>query len=232
MLTDFPDQRWQAAGLAKDLMVFACLPSINLHPSRIDSLLPPSARQWLSQLTERSTAWQQLHRLWSGDMCRSMALPALNDCADPALVLALLPLERWQALQQLAGVTLLAAHIRRCIGRADVAVLNEVLGAGVYRFALRQAPHVPKGAPVPAALSVADAQTQCLSLGEACVARALLAASAPVARRAALRLPVSAIEAAADPAWADLPPQGALNFCNALTHHMDPTWLSSFPATR
>lgn len=213
-------------------MAFACLPSINLHPSRLDDLLPAGARRWLAQLGVRSPAWQQLHRLWSADISRSKALPALTDLADPALVLALLPQASWHTLQLRVGASILAPRIRRCIGRAQVAVLRDALGDGLYEYALRDAPTLPPGLQALTQANLDDVPAQCLSLGEACMARALQAASPPVASRAHLRLPASALHAAAQPAWTELTPQAALSLCTALIQETDPTWLSSFPATR
>lgn len=232
MLTAYPGVDWQNSGLTAELLAFVCLPSLTLHPSRLEALLPASAQDWLGQLPVRSAAWRGVHRRWSDDITRTLNLPALQDTRDPALQLALLPDERWQQLQTLAGATLLASPIRRCINRSDVAKLRASLGQSAYEFALFKAPAVTS---VTADITVGDASVvaqECPRLGAALLARALQAASAAVSSRANLRLPAQALADADGPQLSGVTAQQALAVCTSLIQHMDPTWHSLFPATR
>ncbi len=230
MLAMFPSAPWRDSSLAQPMLRFACLPSLGLHPSRVQAFAPPAAQGLLAQLIPETPSWARLHRHWSAALAQSLGLEPVNDLADPALALALSPQPLWNQVQLLGGAVLAGPRIRRTIARSQVQALQAQLGGQVLAFARGPAAALHTGWDASLALDFEQLLPVSLAWGEALQARALDAATPAVAQRGRLRLPASAIELAASTQFSAIAPSQALALLRSLTEMTDPAWLSSFLA--
>lgn len=223
--------RWLRHPQAAALLRFDQLPSVFLHPSRIDEHMPPAAHALLRATAEGTPAWFRLHRYWSQSLALSLDLAQIKDAEDPALCIAALPPSLWERLLRLAGATLAAPQLRRVIAGEHVRAIEKTLGGEALDYICRSANPAHPGLPQSLALAPATLAASCLQWGAALAARTLDACAPATAQRARLRLPQQAIDAIPE-ALSPISAAAALGLLLGLVERMDASWHSSFRAAR
>ncbi|MGN6580383.1 MAG: SctK family type III secretion system sorting platform protein [Bordetella sp.] len=199
------------------LVEFNLLPSRTLHPSRYAEYGAPAE----PVPAELAPAW---HRHWSNAILRKLGLQSspVRDCSRPELALALLPGDRLARCARLLGATLCAPRLRRVIAGADVRRLLEGLGPDALDFARQSNAVLPAGMQSGDALDAQGVD----SLGHAVMLEALRGGGPELVLRAELRL------AAGPAAKSPCSPAQALDLALSVLKISEPTWHSSFLATR
>ena len=203
------------------LLEFNLLPSLTLHPSRHAAFGAP-ARPVPAAC---AAAW---HRHWSGAILRRLNLRdrPVVDANRPELALALLPPDRLARIARHVGAARCAPRLRRAIAGEDVRALATALGADALDFA-RRAETGPWSRPADVdAGPVASLADRVDRIGRAALRAVFLAAGPELGLRAELRLEDEPDAAAPD----DL--QAPLDLALAVLERIEPTWHSSFHATR
>ncbi len=207
--------------LAGPFLAFCLLPSLTLHPTQAQALVPGT-------VLEQAASLPTLHRHWSADLARSCALEPVADLVDPALPLAMLPAARFEMFARYAGALLAGQSIRRCIARADVEAVQAELGDAVLNFTRHRAAAIHPGLGDLAWRTEAIA-ADTTALGHVMLAQAFTTAAPAIRQRGLLRLPIAAPEHARD---LSLSPAESLRISLALLQEIEPEWLSLFPAPR
>jgi hypothetical protein len=229
MIDDWTKRPWASA-----LLCFACQPSTLLHESRINGLIPESARMMLAGIEPGTRLWRNIHRHWSIALNKVLALPPLVPTVplfkEPSLPLALLRRAQFEELRQLAGALLAGPLIRHSIRREHQKLLQKALGEPLYRFALSQAPAIHGGLRPSLSRDVHDLAADVPAWGDLLIARAIETAPPEIAERVRLRLPKEAPDRTTKDLPLEMDADQALGLLNALIETMDPQWLSSFRA--
>jgi type III secretion protein K len=210
-----------AALFGARLLEFNLLPSLTLHPSRHAAFGAPSR----PVPAACAAAW---HRQWSGAILRRLNLRdrPVVDADRPELALALLPPDRLARVARHVGAARCASRLRRAIAGDDVRALASALGADALDFA-RRAETGPWSRPADAdAGPVASLAGRVDRIGRAALRAVFQAAGPELGLRAELRLE--------DEPDADAPDdlQAPLDLALAVLERIEPTWHSSFHATR
>jgi len=224
-------QPWMSALHLEALVRFESLPSTLLHPDRIAQLLPRTASTLFDAAPHDSMSRARLHRHWSEGLRNTLGLEPITHYDEPALRVASLPAQSWAQLIVLGGAMLGGPGIRRVIARNAVEALEATLGTDAVNFAYSDSGTLHGGILESSHLSHAELTNSCQQWGAALLWRAFEAASTAVAQRAWLRLPAQAQDWAST-TLSTLPENHALALATELTERANPTWLSSFPATR
>lgn len=215
-----PLSSWLRHPLTESLLRFNLLPSLWLHPRRAS--------------TAQQAALKSLpafHRHQSAALLKQQGLDPVLGLDDPALPLAMLPGEHFDRLVLLLGAALNAPHIRRTIARDDLTVLREQLGSEALAVTRTGTATALAGLPVAPDWTPGNAAGLCTAWGAAVLGQAFDAATPGVGQRARLRLVPEADALRAPLAAAGLQPERALHIARGLLQTLEPTWLSSFPAT-
>lgn len=212
--------------LDRRMLEFNLLPSLALHPGRHAEFgMPFPLPAAVSNVPDMARRW---HRHWSRDILARLGLldrPVL-DTTQPELVLALLPPDRLAACARLMGAVLCAPRLRRAISGAEVRALINAFGLDAIDIARRETGHLQPGLAESQRWSLAELTRALPRLGHGALRTALKQASPELRMRAELRLPADAGD---DPR---LSPDQALRFGLDILESIDPSWHSSFPATR
>jgi len=203
------------------LLEFNLLPSLTLHPSRHAAFGAPSR----PVPAACAAAW---HRHWSGAILRRLNLRdrPVADAARPELALALLPPDRLARLARHVGAARCAPRLRRIVAGGEVRELAAALGAEVLDFA-RRAEAGPWSRPADQDDGpVAPLAGRVDRIGRAALRAVFRAAGPELGLRAELRLAAEPDGDAPD----DCP--APLELALAVLERIEPTWHSSFPATR
>lgn len=212
------------------LLRFNLNPSRLVHPSRAESLLPQGLLACWPAL-DLALDDARLHRHWSGMMLADFGLVSSQALDEPCLAVGAAPTPLFDALALYCGLALLAPGIRRVITRSEVAALEAQLGSRGLAFARHDAQRCWGAMQSAVSLAAGAVDLQARSLGAAVLDIALDDASAPVAARARLRLPVDAMQGRADVAGAVVDASQAQALALAVLQELDPSWLSSFHVT-
>ena len=207
--------------LAGPFLAFCLLPSLTLHPTQAQALMPGTVLEVAAKLPT-------LHRHWSAELARNYALEPVQNMNDPALPLAMLPTAGFEMFARYAGALLAGQPIRRCITRADVEAVQTELGDAVLDFTRHRATTIHPGLDDLAWRTEAIA-ADTTALGYVMLAHAFKSASPGIRQRGLLRLPIAAPESAHD---LPLSPAESLRISLALLQEIEPEWLSLFPAAR
>lgn len=210
-----------AALFGERLLAFNLLPSLTLHPSRHAAFGAPSR----PVPAACAAAW---HRHWSGAILRRLGLRdrPVVDAERPELALALLPPERLARVARHVGAARCAPRLRRAIAGDEVRELASTLGSDVLDFA-RRAGTGPWSRPADADAGPAAALAGRVDrIGRAALRAIFQAAGPELGLRAELRLEDEPAGDATD----DL--QAPLDLALAVLERIEPTWHSSFHATR
>lgn len=213
------------------LQRFNLLPSHSLHASRAALWLPGHAAPtlWL----EQPAVQRQWHRRWSQLLLARLQQDAepVRDLAHPATPLALASPALLHGCARHAGLVLLGKHLRQRIARTDVLAAQEAVGGAALQWISREGAALHPG--LDDALpwlsgGLAEGADQ---LGAGVLAHAWSDAPAPLRRRADWKLPLNA-ELPASRETSGMTPLQARQLCLQILFFLEPTWLSSFPATR
>ena len=214
--------------LDERLLSFNLLPSRWAHPQRLAEWIGSAWRRPCDAAGER-----RLHRHLSASFLRA-TVPGVVQSGDedPLLPVVLADEATLDQLVLHCGLVVLGPAIRRVILRDEVKDLLASLGTDALSFARQEAADLAaaEAATWPALpLAPSRAHAQAVDLGGVLLAQALRRATGPVAARALLRLPPSALEddQSLPPTLCD--PQIAARLALATLHHLDPAWLALFP---
>ncbi len=218
---DAPAAGWPQGPHAAGLISFNLQPSRWLHASRWAALLPPG---WAAPVDGDAAR----HRLCSALILRQLgdAAAPVTDWARPEWPLALLPPPVWSRLLLRLGLLPLQQALRRAIRGDELRAWAAAVGEAELDWARRAPPpalpDVVDPLPPPAQASLRVGQ-----LGATLLAQASAAAPAGLRVRLALRAPAIAPPppdlGATRRAWAQV---------QTLIDELEPTWRSSFPASR
>lgn len=209
------------------LQRFNLLPSLSLHASRARLWLPgyATAAPWLA----RPASQRQWHRRWSElllDRLAADAQPVL-DMTHPATPLALASPALLQSTGRHVGLLLLGKNLRQRIARSEVRAAQEAIGRAALDWVYSQL-HPGLNDPQPwLAQGLAAGADQ---LGAGVLAQSWHDAPMPLRRRADWKLPLAA-ESPESREVSGLTPLQARDLCLQTLLFLEPTWLSSFPAT-
>jgi len=213
------------------LQQFNLLPSHSLHASRAALWLPgyATAAAWLQQ----PAGHRHWHRRWSQLLLERLQADAqpLRDLADPEAPLALAHPALLQSTARHVGLLLLGKNLRHRIARSAVQEAQQALGREALDWVCAEGPALHPGLDDPQpwlALGLAAGADQ---LGAGLLAQSWHDAPAPLRRRADWKLPLDA-ESSASRQASGMTPTLARQLCLQTLSFLEPTWLSSFPATR
>jgi hypothetical protein len=207
--------------MASSLAQFNMLPSFGVHLSR--------RLRWPVPEGDLPAA---VHRQVSQALLEEHRLEPVLSFDEPALPLALLPPELYEQLALYCGLAMNARNIRRAITRDEVSVLQQQLGEQALAFARARHGGGLAGLPPPSDWDPAHARASCEAWGHGLLALAFGHASEALARRAALRGPESAGSFRLQLERAGLSAESALALAREFLDVLEPSWLSSFHATR
>lgn len=226
------------AALLARLHAFHLLPSQYLHPARTTPW--QAEAQALGPLGEHPAVLRALHRRWSQRLLASLqgdAAQPLLDLAQPVLPLVLAEPPLFARLVRDAGAVLLGQRLRHAIVRADVLAAREAFGAEALQWVRQGAGPLHPGLadcgpwlPGTDHATAADYARAADLLGAGLLAAGWQDAPPALRQRARWKLPPEADDPALQAA-SGLPAPRARALCLQLLARLDPTWLSSFPAT-
>lgn len=219
-------------GLEPRLLEFNLLPSRTLHPVRAAQLLSDFGRV-PDVLRGAGRIHRALHRRWSAELLKKLgpAAAPILDHAQPALPLALLGPESMARLARELGIMLLGRHLRHLIQRANVLAARADLGDEALAWACDGATQFHPGLRETGPWLADGLAAGADRLGCALLAQGWQDAEASLRMRADWKLsPDSEVPAAR--AASGLAPHEARPLCLQLLARLDPSWLSSFSATR
>ena len=228
------DAKWPRHDLAQAFLSFNLLPSLTLHPSRVD---PQMTAQWLPLLLGVGDALglvapSVLHRHWSRALISQFGLEPALGLEDPALPLAMAPASLFQRVSFLCGVALLAPMIRRSIDGQRVRELSLSLGDSALEFARHRCSFITQALVSGTDEPPLDRMVLCCTdWGNALLATVFSATKTKaVGQRGTLRLPNSTNTASLP--CTDAHGFDTLMLARASLQFCDPVWLSSFPAAQ
>jgi hypothetical protein len=223
--------RWLMHPKAEQLLRFCLLPSLTLHPSRWERLLPQSDFHGRPSSASSHPVDAQAHQRWSLQLLHQLALQPLTTVEDPALPLAALEPVRFKALIAWCGAGAAESQLRTCIDREQLARVQGVVGGDALEFAFDHATALQRygACALPQSSTLESAVP---ALGAAVLYQAFAAATAPVQERALLRLPVDAAQHVTYLCPALQVPATALAYARWVLQEMDAPWISSFAPTR
>ena len=212
------------------LQSFNLLPSLSLHASRAALWLPghANAGPWLAQ----PASHRQWHRRWSQLLLERLganAQPVL-DFAHPATPLALASPALLQATSRHAGLLLLGKNLRLRIARSEVREAQEAMGRATLNWICTQGAALHPGLSAPDPWLAQGLLAGADQLGAGALAQSWSTAPAALRHRADWKLPLDA-ESSESREASGMTPTQALHLCLQTLHFLEPTWLSSFPAT-
>ena len=220
-----PSTLWSAP-----LQRFNLLPSHSLHASRAALWLPgyASAAPWLAQPASQ----RQWHRRWSELLLERLgadATPVL-DFTHPATALALASPALLQTTGRHVGLLLLGKNLRLRIARSEVHAAQQAVGRAALDWACSQGAQLHPGLDHPEPWLAQGLAAGADQLGAGVLAQSWHDAPAALRRRADWKLPLDA-ESPESRAANGMMPTQALKLCLQTLLLLEPTWLSSFPAT-
>lgn len=217
---------WTAA-----LQRFNLLPSHSLHASRAALWLPgyASAAPWLEQPAGR----RQWHRRWSELLLERLSADAgpILDFAHPATALALASPQLLKATGRHVGLLLLGKNLRLRIARSEVLEAQQAVGRTALDWVCTQGAGLHPGLDTPLPWLAQGLAAGADQLGAGVLAQSWHEAPAALRHRADWKLPLDAESPESRQASGMMPKQ-ALALCRHTLLFLEPTWLSSFPATR